>query len=36
MSGSTLALVMAMAGRAVYLDRLEGPGVPILQSRLKS
>ena len=33
-TGSTLALVMAMAGRAVYLDELSGPGVPILGNRL--
>lgn len=33
-TGSTLALVMAMAGRAPYLDHLDGPGVPTLRSRL--
>ncbi|WP_369253946.1 maleylpyruvate isomerase family mycothiol-dependent enzyme [Geodermatophilus amargosae] len=33
--GSTLALVMGMAGRAPYVDELEGPGVPILRSRLQ-
>jgi uncharacterized protein (TIGR03083 family) len=33
-TGSTLALVMAMAGRTPYLDRLDGPGVPTLRSRL--
>lgn len=33
-TGSTLALVMGMAGRAPYLDQLDGPGVPILRSRL--
>lgn len=33
-TGSTLALVMSMAGRAPYLDQLHGPGVPILQARL--
>lgn len=33
-TGSTLALVMGMAGRAAYLDQLDGPGVPILRSRL--
>lgn len=32
--GSTLALTMAMAGRAPYLDQLGGPGVPTLRSRL--
>lgn len=33
-TGSTLALVMSMAGRATYLDDLDGPGVPILQQNL--
>jgi uncharacterized protein (TIGR03083 family) len=33
-TGSTLALVMSMAGRAPYLDELDGPGVPTLRSRL--
>lgn len=33
-NGSTLALVMAMAGRTVHLDALDGPGVPILRSRI--
>ena len=33
-SGSTLALVMAMAGRAAYLDELDGPGVRILRQRI--
>ena len=33
-TGSTLALVMGMAGRARYLDELDGPGVPTLRSRL--
>lgn len=33
-TGSTLALVMSMAGRDPYLDQLDGPGVPILRSRL--
>lgn len=32
-SGSTLALVMAMAGRALYCDELEGDGVAILRER---
>ena len=30
-SGTTLALVMAMAGRALYFDELEGDGVAILR-----
>lgn len=33
-TGSTLALVMSMAGRETYLDQLAGPGVPALRSRL--
>lgn len=33
-TGSTLALVMSMAGRAPYLDQLDGPGAAILCSRL--
>ncbi len=33
-AGSTLALVMSMAGRAAYLDQLEGPGVPTLRARV--
>lgn len=33
-TGSTLALVMSMAGRAPYLDQLDGPGLPMLRSRL--
>lgn len=33
-TGSTLALVMSMAGRAPYVDQLAGPGVPIVRSRL--
>ena len=33
-TGSTLALVMAMAGRVSYLAELDGPGVPTLRSRL--
>ncbi|WP_174555718.1 maleylpyruvate isomerase family mycothiol-dependent enzyme [Nocardia flavorosea] len=32
--GSTLALVMAMAGRTDYCDELTGPGVPTLRSRI--
>jgi uncharacterized protein (TIGR03083 family) len=35
-TGSTLALVMSMAGRAAYLDALDGPGVQLLQSRLQA
>lgn len=35
-TGSTLALVMSMAGRGIYLDELDGPGLPILRSRLQS
>lgn len=34
-SGSTLALVMSMAGRATYLASLDGPGVPTLRSRIQ-
>lgn len=34
-SGSTLALVMTMAGRPVYLEELSGPGVPTLRSRIE-
>ncbi|MFC9614079.1 maleylpyruvate isomerase family mycothiol-dependent enzyme [Streptomyces sp. NPDC056721] len=32
-SGTTLALIMAMAGRASYLDALDGDGVAILRER---
>ena len=35
-TGSTLALVMAMAGRAPYIDQLDGPGVPILRARVRT
>ncbi|GAA1844597.1 maleylpyruvate isomerase family mycothiol-dependent enzyme [Asanoa iriomotensis] len=35
-SGTTLALTMAMAGRAVYCDDLTGPGVPELRARCSS
>jgi uncharacterized protein (TIGR03083 family) len=35
-SGSTLALVMSMAGRAPYLAELDGPGVLTLRSRLQA
>jgi uncharacterized protein (TIGR03083 family) len=34
--GSTLALVMSMAGRTAYLAELDGPGVPTLRSRLQA
>lgn len=34
-SGSTLALVMTMAGRSAYLDELQGPGVETLRGRLR-
>jgi uncharacterized protein (TIGR03083 family) len=33
-TGSTLALVMCMAGRSVYVDQLDGPGVPTLRERV--
>jgi uncharacterized protein (TIGR03083 family) len=33
-TGSTLALVMSMAGRVPYVTELAGPGVPTLRSRL--
>jgi uncharacterized protein (TIGR03083 family) len=33
-TGSTLALVMSMAGRAPYVDELDGPGVQLLWSRV--
>ena len=33
-TGSTLALVMSMAGRVPYQAELDGPGVPDLRSRL--
>ncbi|WP_433060480.1 maleylpyruvate isomerase family mycothiol-dependent enzyme [Dactylosporangium sp. CS-033363] len=32
-TGTTLALTMAMAGRSVFLDELTGPGVETLRSR---
>jgi hypothetical protein len=32
-SGTTLALIMAMAGRAPYCDELDGDGVAILRER---
>ena len=34
-TGSTLALVMSMAGRRPYVAELDGPGVPTLRSRLR-
>jgi uncharacterized protein (TIGR03083 family) len=33
-TGSTLALVMSMAGRAPYVEQLKGPGVSTLRSRV--
>ena len=33
-TGSTLALVMGMAGRAPYIDQLDGPGVVTLRARV--
>jgi uncharacterized protein (TIGR03083 family) len=35
-TGSTLALIMSMAGRAPYIHQLDGPGVPNLQARVRS
>jgi uncharacterized protein (TIGR03083 family) len=35
-TGSTLALVMSMAGRVPYLTELDGPGLPTLRSRLQA
>jgi uncharacterized protein (TIGR03083 family) len=32
-TGTTLALTMAMAGRTVFCDDLTGPGVPVLRER---
>jgi uncharacterized protein (TIGR03083 family) len=32
-SGTTLALIMTMAGRPAYCDELDGDGVPILRQR---
>ncbi len=34
-TGPTLALVMAMAGRAAYLDELTGPGLATLRTRVE-
>ena len=33
-TGSTLALMMGMAGRVPYVDQLDGPGVPMLRARV--
>lgn len=33
-TGSTLALVMGMAGRLPYVDELKGPGVQLLRARV--
>ena len=35
-TGSTLALVMSMAGRSPYVDDLDGPGVRLLRTRMHS
>ena len=35
-TGSTLALVMSMAGRTPYFGQLDGPGVPALQERIRA
>lgn len=35
-SGSTLALTLAMTGRAAYCDELEGDGVAVLRSRCET
>jgi uncharacterized protein (TIGR03083 family) len=35
-TGSTLALVMSMAGRTPYVDELDGPGAQVLRSRLQA
>ena len=32
-TGTTLALTMAMAGRRAYCDDLSGPGAPVLRDR---
>ncbi len=34
-TGSTVALVMSMAGRATYVDQLDGPGMPTLRTRVR-
>jgi len=35
-TGSTVALVMSMAGRISYVAELDGPGVPALRSRVQA
>jgi uncharacterized protein (TIGR03083 family) len=35
-TGSTLALMMSMAGRVAYVDQLDGPGVPTLRARVRA
>jgi uncharacterized protein (TIGR03083 family) len=35
-SGTTVALILAMTGRAIYCDELEGDGVAILRARCRS
>ena len=35
-TGTTLALMMSMAGRAPYVDQLDGPGVSTLRERVQS
>jgi uncharacterized protein (TIGR03083 family) len=35
-TGSTLALVMSMAGRAPYVDELNGPGVQLIRLRIQA
>lgn len=35
-TGTTLALVMAMAGRPAFLDDLDGPGLPTLRGRISA
>ncbi|MBB5850694.1 maleylpyruvate isomerase family mycothiol-dependent enzyme [Amycolatopsis umgeniensis] len=35
-SGTTLALIMAMTGRSAYLAELDGDGVPLLRQRVPS
>jgi hypothetical protein len=35
-NGTTLALVMAMAGRDAFCDEFTGPGVPTLRARCSS
>ena len=33
-TGSTLSLVMSLAGRSPYLDQMDGPGLPTLRARV--